>query len=83
MASKRVAPPETPDVTAIYARLSEIPDDDETPRQERTDAVDRQVADATGLCADRGWAHLDPFVDNDYSAPPITPPNPVLAYERR
>ena len=81
MARNRVAAPGTPELTAIYARLSEIPDDDETPRQERTDAVDRQVADGLGLCTDSGWAHLEPFVDNDYSASDYaTKPRP--AYER-
>jgi DNA invertase Pin-like site-specific DNA recombinase len=68
MARKRVPAPETAALTAVYARISEIDADDETAHRTRTDGVDRQVADGVALCLKNAWAHLAPFVDNDYSA---------------
>jgi DNA invertase Pin-like site-specific DNA recombinase len=70
MARDRAPAPETAALTAVYARISEIPDADDAdiPRKERTDGVDRQVADGIALCRRNGWPHLEPFVDNDYSA---------------
>jgi DNA invertase Pin-like site-specific DNA recombinase len=58
---------ESPPTTAVYARISEVDDTDE-PTRGRSDGVDRQVADGMALCRKNRWAHLDPFVDNDYSA---------------
>jgi DNA invertase Pin-like site-specific DNA recombinase len=69
MTRTRDAAPPTGDLTAIYARISEADEDDAAATiRLRTDGVDRQVADGTALCDRNGWAHLPPFVDNDYSA---------------
>jgi DNA invertase Pin-like site-specific DNA recombinase len=66
--TRKLAPvPETAALTAVYARISEV-DNDDTPTRGRTDGVDRQVADAVALCERSGWPHLAPFVDNDFSA---------------
>src|SRR6516164_8252788 len=70
MANDRDPAPESPALTAVYARISEIPDvdDTESATRGRTDGVDRQVSDGVGLCQRNGWPYLEPFIDNDYSA---------------
>ena len=47
---------------ALYARISLVKDDDDTA------AVDRQLADAAALAAERGWAVVGEYVDRGESA---------------
>lgn len=68
-------------IVGIYARIS-VSDDDEDDDPDGTgSAVGRQIKDARGLCARRGWTPApEPYVDKDLSAYKRTVVRP--AFER-